>query len=254
MEPEESELVDRLLSNTLSMTGASRVRKIRELDQLLFDNPEFVDSRFRPEDYGKDQYKVAIFGQPKLGKKWMFRLQGHHLSVNVTLSGNNIISSTPQFFGEYPRISHLRGQEAAARRLAIHLHSRGALGADLGAPLPRRILLLPGENNVAVLPSGIRYSALEPQEREKFNLIVAYFIETLSPSEQTRMAARFTEAKLRTPDELHFRWMGHFSPGSPVHFLIQLRPGVGITLEHQNLDGQHVHSVLRDFDNDFGGR
>jgi hypothetical protein len=47
-------------------------------------------------------YFVAIFGTPSKTGKWGWRLEGHHLSLNFTLDGGKVVSSTPAFFGANP--------------------------------------------------------------------------------------------------------------------------------------------------------
>jgi hypothetical protein len=52
-------------------------------------------------------------------------------------------------------------------------------------------------------------------------------------------------------DTIHFEWSGGLAPGEPHHYLIQ---GKTFLIEYDNTqdNANHVHTVYRDFDNDFG--
>jgi len=47
-------------------------------------------------------YFVTVFGKPSAAGKWGWRVEGHHLSLNFTLDGGKVVSSTPAFFGANP--------------------------------------------------------------------------------------------------------------------------------------------------------
>src|SRR5262249_49347209 len=49
-------------------------------------------------------YFFAVFGKPDKTGKWGFRIEGHHLSLNFTLSDGKLISSTPFFLGANPAV------------------------------------------------------------------------------------------------------------------------------------------------------
>lgn len=47
-------------------------------------------------------YFFTIFGTPSKTGKWGWRVEGHHLSLNFTMEGTQVIASTPCFFGANP--------------------------------------------------------------------------------------------------------------------------------------------------------
>src|SRR5262245_36388259 len=49
-----------------------------------------------------DQYYFTIFGDPSPGGTWGYRVEGFHLSLNVTVVEGRWISVTPSFFGAIP--------------------------------------------------------------------------------------------------------------------------------------------------------
>ena len=77
--------------------------------------------------------------------------------------------------------------------------------------------------------------------------LITTFAEHLQPE---LTAARL--ARVRANDglqTLHFGWAGATEPGQPFYFRVQ---GAAFVIEFDNSGGNHVHSVWRDFDGDWG--
>ncbi len=49
-------------------------------------------------------YFFTIFGTPSKTGKWGWRVEGHHLSLNFTMEGTQVVASTPCFFGANPAL------------------------------------------------------------------------------------------------------------------------------------------------------
>src|SRR5204862_6055416 len=47
-------------------------------------------------------YFFTVFGTPGKTGSWGWRVEGHHLSLNFTMEGMQIVSATPNFFGANP--------------------------------------------------------------------------------------------------------------------------------------------------------
>ena len=47
-------------------------------------------------------YFVSVFGTPSATGKWGWRVEGHHLSVNLTLDGGRVVAASPVVFGANP--------------------------------------------------------------------------------------------------------------------------------------------------------
>jgi len=47
-------------------------------------------------------YYVTIFGEPSANAPWGWRFEGHHLSLNFTISDADHVAVTPSFFGTNP--------------------------------------------------------------------------------------------------------------------------------------------------------
>ena len=66
------------------------------LDQILYE----MEGQNPRRD--ADAYFFSIFGKPSMTATWGWRFEGHHLSLNLTLHGGEVVSSSPAFFGANP--------------------------------------------------------------------------------------------------------------------------------------------------------
>jgi hypothetical protein len=64
-------------------------------------------------------------------------------------------------------------------------------------------------------------------------------------------SARIGRVRAAGVDNIHFAWAGALEPGRPHYYRIQ---GPTFLVEYDNTqnDANHIHSVWRDFDGDFG--
>src|SRR5262249_28922125 len=89
-----------LLAAGLSETGAKKAEQVMSLEDVLreIEGPE----RKFPRD--PLLYHISFFAKPSKDGRWGWRLEGHHLSFNFTLQGEEVLSSTPAFYGANPAI------------------------------------------------------------------------------------------------------------------------------------------------------
>jgi hypothetical protein len=84
-----------LLRTVLSEKGISLIAEVRKREAAL-DTIEGGSGYRNPENY-----YLALFGEPGAAK-WALRFEGHHLTINVTLSKDRIVSVLPFAFGSNP--------------------------------------------------------------------------------------------------------------------------------------------------------
>ena len=92
-------------------------------------------------------YWVAVFGDPAGGQPWSWRFEGHHVSVTMTIAGDEV-SPAPVFLGANPaRVSYagrpvsrpLAPEEDLARGLLDALGPAGRAAAVVAAARPEDI-------------------------------------------------------------------------------------------------------------------
>ena len=143
-----------LLRASLSSQGYQKVTNIirldsihgaRELAHLDEHGPAPDDRAFvqhEAESFGSGSYAVAVFGNPGRDADWGWLIQGHHMGITFTVSGENA-GLTPMFLGATPLVLDdgiLAGWSALSHEVA-----RGAeLIASL-TPSQREVVLEPGD-------------------------------------------------------------------------------------------------------------
>jgi hypothetical protein len=85
LSPDRRELGLDLLRATLSNRGFAQARDIMRLNQLL------ADVSNSPDEFGEWPYFVSVFGDPASGEPWAWQIDGHHLCLNCTFIGDQIV-------------------------------------------------------------------------------------------------------------------------------------------------------------------
>ena len=87
-----------LLHSGMSDMGYSKATNIMSLENILHEM-EGANQKF-PRD--PELYHFFVFGKPSTTDAWGWRVEGHHLSVNVTVDKDQVVSVTPSFMGTNP--------------------------------------------------------------------------------------------------------------------------------------------------------
>src|SRR6516162_4722997 len=97
MTAEQKDLARALLRTGTSESGYRSALTIMSLESILHDQEKGGTNVRNPE-----WYFFTVFGTPGKTGKWGWRVEGHHLSLNFTLDGGQIVAATPAFFGANP--------------------------------------------------------------------------------------------------------------------------------------------------------
>jgi hypothetical protein len=237
----------RLLATGLSEHAYAQAMAVIALEEVL-DRAE----QWRRGRHSND-YWVSVFGDPAGDPAWSWRFEGHHLSVTMTVAGDQV-SPAPVFLGANPaRVTYagrpvfrpLGPEEDLARAL---LDAMGAGGRDAAvvagrAPGDIRTGTSPAARQ-GIAPLGVASARLGPSARAVLGELVALYLGRLPEP----LAARET-ARLATAD-LHFAWEGPVTPGTRHYYRVQ---GDDLLIEYDTTDdGNHAHTVLRRPRSDFG--
>jgi hypothetical protein len=97
-------------------------------------------------------------------------------------------------------------------------------------------------------PSGILVSELAPNQRDLLMKVVELYASAMTEDVAADRMARLRKAGV---EKIGFAWAGEAERGKRHYYRIQ---GPTFLIEHDNTqnDGNHVHSVWRDFEGDFG--
>ncbi len=255
MSQAQREAATELMRTALAETGIDKVHAVMALEIALRELETFGSSR-DPQNYA-----FALFGEPnKATAPWGWRLEGHHLSLHWTLEGDRYVATLPQFFGANPaRLPRdfgpgleagkrvLGEEEDRARSLLASLSPQQRASAIFDTRPYGDIVTRNAERPGPPEPKGIAFGALSAAQQAQLLALVSAFAEHLRPElKEARLARVRSQGGLET---LRFGWVGAAEPGQPFYFRIQ---GAAFIIEFDNSGGNHVHSVWRDFDGDWG--
>jgi len=243
-----------LLASGLSSRGYEKAVTIMSLEEVL---AELEKGKTGTPLRDPENYYFSIFGDPTAKGPWGWRVEGHHLSLNFANAGDEVISMTPSFFGsnpgevrEGPRagLRLLAPEEDLARQLVKSLSDDQRKVAIIMAEAPKDIINVPGRNE-RTNPDGLAQDKMTPEQ----TATLVSLIKTYLGRHRVDLAHDDWEKIEKTGlDKIHFAWAGGTEPGQPHYYRVQ---GPGFVLEYDNTqnNANHIHSVWRDFNNDFGG-
>jgi hypothetical protein len=237
-------LAHRLLSTALSDHAYAQAMAITALEEVL-DRREGWERHRHSGDYW-----VAVFGDPAGDAPWSWRFEGHHVSVTMTVAGDEV-SPAPVFLGANPHRVSYAGRPVS-RPLAAEEDLGRALLDEVGPAAvvsdraPADILSgTRGRAQDRIEPLGVASTSLGPTARALLDHLVALYLDRLPAELAAREHARIAGG------DLHFAWAGPTTPGQRHYYRVQ---GDDLLIEYDNTtdDGNHAHTVLRRPRSDFG--
>ncbi|HEV7827129.1 MAG TPA: DUF3500 domain-containing protein [Mycobacteriales bacterium] len=238
----------RLLASALSDHAYAQAMVVMALEEVLDRREHWYGGRH------SDDYWVSVFGDPGGDEPWSWRLEGHHLSVTMTLDGDEV-SPAPVFLGANPALVGYAGrpvsrplapEEDLARALLDAVGPGGRERAVVSdrAPDDIRSATRPRAQE-GIEPLGLAASRLGPTARAVLDQLVALYLDRLPAELAAREAARVHAG------ELYFAWEGPTTPCTRHYYRVQ---GDDLLVEYDNTsdDGDHAHTVLRRPRSDFG--
>jgi hypothetical protein len=188
-------------------------------------------------------------------------LEGHHISLRFDVVGGSATSSTPAFLGSNPaevRTDVPRGapkgtrvlgaEEDAARALLETLDDSQKASAIIPGAAPGDILTMILPKADPLSPGGVKAAVLTKAQRERLMQLIDVYAGLMAPDVASERMDRMKKAGL---DNITFAWAGETEKGKKHYYRVQ---GPTFLVEYDNTqnDGNHIHSVWRDFNGDFG--
>lgn len=251
LEPNEQKAALELLRSALSETGYEKAEAIRTKIEPALREIENNPGR----DLGL--YYYTFFGQPSETGKWGWRYEGHHLSLSFTYLDGKIVSTTPQFLGSNPAdVSDgpskgtrvLAREEDLGRELVKSLSDKQRITAILSESAPADLLTANVRRASMQEDKGIAYGELTDDQRRLLKTLVQTYAAVQRPEQEKRRLEKIEKSGW---DKLKFAWMGGLEKGQGHYYRIQ---GPTFLIEYDNTQNRanHIHSVWRDFNGDFG--
>lgn len=250
LDQKQKELAFIMLFDHLSEAGYKKVMDIIGLEKVLIEMGQDKDFR------DPDKYFVAIYGDPAKDKLWAWSFEGHHLSLNFTISGHKV-GMTPRFMGANPATIPvgkrkgervLKAEEDLAMELVNSLNSNQRVKA-IFSNQPYLEIVTSNATEVGVLdPVGIKHSELNKTQQQQLMALIDVYLSTMP---QALAKQRMAEIQNENLSEIRFGWAGATELGKGHYYRIQ---GKSFLIEFDNAinNANHIHTVWRDFDGDFG--
>jgi hypothetical protein len=252
LSPAQHHLAMALLASGLSHRGVLKATTIMSLEQILLEIEQEKGPVRDPS-----LYFITVFGIPGPAATWGWRVEGHHLAINFTIVKGDIVTSTPNFFGTNPAevrtgprqgLRVLAAEEDLGRTLVTSLDGAQRAAAILSETAPKDILTGDSKRVKPDAPSGLPFAKLNPEQRSLLQRLVREYLGRARPELAEEDLQRADRAGW---ENVHFAWAGGLKRGEGHYYRVQ---GPTFLLEYDNTqnDANHIHTVWRDFQHDFG--
>jgi hypothetical protein len=268
MTEEQRRLLHRILSASLSSQGYLKATGIMHLDNLL---NMWVDSAFSRKmidenlrkflfdlKWSHQNYYLAFFGTPA-DSNWGYKVEGHHLSVNMTFTGDKI-PVTPWFIGTDPaemQITQYAGwrvlgeEEDLGVKLIKMLSATQQKKATMNTDVPGDMITGAESGKRLIDYWGIKANELNKQQKE---VLLAIIREYVFNFEYDKATAEYDKILKAGVDNIYFGWIGPYEETKAHYFLLN---GPTFLIEFDNAggprrDGNHIHTIWREKGNEFG--
>ncbi len=267
-----------LLQAAMSAKGYMKATNIISLEPVLAQL-EGPNRRF-PRD--PQLYYVTIFGNPAKNSTWGWRFEGHHISQNFTVTKGNLVVDAPSFFGTNPAeiladmprkgLKVLGAEEDMGRALMKSLDDKQRQKAIYDQKAPGDILSFDKRSIQPLDKVGIKASELSKDQFALLEKLAEEYIGNVPDDVAAMRRAKFKNVK---KDEIYFAWSGPvdkvpssykleahnqqpgFIPtgetmGFQGHYYRIQSPKFLIEYDNTQNNANHIHSVWRDFNGDWG--
>jgi Protein of unknown function (DUF3500) len=245
-------LLDPLLRSALSAGGLKTAQQIVQHEIILGE----IEGNPRRRDPGL--YYTAVFGEPAPRAPWAWRFEGHHLSVNATHVDGQTQVVAPLFMGSNPaRVSSgpkaglriLAAEEDVARALVRMLAPERRAKATLSDEAFPEIVTRNDPKVRSLDVEGLAAGDMSESEQAQLRELVHVYADRMAQSAARDQLERIERAGFA---KLHFGWAGSVEPGKPHYYRVH-GPTVLIEYDNTQNNANHIHSVWRDLERDFGG-
>ena len=254
MEPAQRELAMAVLASGLTPESYEQAKLIIEHEEVLgpLEKEKGIVS-FRRD---VELYYFTIFGEPGGKDPWGWRVEGHHISIHFSIMDDKVISTTPFFFGVNPAevrkgpkngLRIVGGREDLAFDLMNSLDEKQVEESIICETAPADIVTFNASKASLMTYEGLPASKMNGAQKELLMALVSEYVNQVRSDLAGQKLADLEKTGL---DHLHFAWAGPVSKDEPHYYRIH---GGDFVVEFDNRqDGaNHIHSVLRDVENDF---
>ncbi len=253
MTPPQRQAAQKLLGTALSAKGMKQSSQIMNDLELVLrgDGPKPAMNR------DPELYYFTVFGTPGDKAAWGWRVEGHHLSQNFTIVNGTFTSWTPDFYGANPAevmsgprqgLRVLSAEEDKAFALLRVLDAEQRQAAVLQDKVPGDIITTNSRRVNPLTPDGLPASRMTAAQQKLLRELISEYTSRMVDEISAERMRRINAAGF---DKVAFVWIGAGTLHEPHYYRVQ---GPTFLIEFDNVQStaNHIHSVWRDFNGDFG--
>ena len=247
----------RLMTSGLGERASKQARLIVDHEVILREweaIENFVGDFLRDPD----RYYFTVFGDPSGDAPWAWRAGGHHIGIQFAVIDREVVSPFPLFLGANPAtVRHgpakgmriLSAEEDLARTLLSSLDDSGKRRAIVDPVAPYDILTVNYRTVDTTMPmSGLPYSLMSGDQRQHLVRLIRHYVTRSARDIAANEWRRIESAGL---DSVTFAWAGPEQRGLE-HYYSVVGPKFIIEYDNTQNEGNHIHSVIRDTEHDWG--
>ena len=254
MDQNQRNLAFSLMESTLSEEAYKQARLIIEHELVL--GPLEAEEGDVGWDRNPELYYWTVFGEPGGDEPWAFRVEGHHISYQLSIMGDKVISTTPFFFGSNPAevkkgpkqgLRILSRREDLSFELLDSLDSGQRTKAIVHEKAPWDIYTYNATRPSLPEGEGLPASRMNGTQKEMFMSLISEYVNQVRNDVSKDKMSMIQENGI---EDFHFSWHGGTTRADKHYYRIH---GGDFIVEFDNFqnDANHIHSVIRDVSNDF---
>jgi len=258
----------RVLSALLSSQGYLKTTSIMALDDILntlyqtmFDENKINQktlTQIQNLKWAYGNYFISVWGKPDTKTPWGLNFGGHHMALSLTSDGKNITMS-PYFigtdpsevkFGKYAGLRILSKEEDYGFMLINSLTDAQKVVAVLKQEVPKDIITSPQAKQRIEGYYGIAAKEFNETQLTIFKLLIQEYTHNFEHGKAHQLMEKILKSGI---EKVYFAWVGSLDNNKSHYYIIN---GPDFLIEYDNVgfqnDGNHIHAILREKDNDFG--
>ena len=255
MNKAQRDLAFALMASGLTQQAYNQAKQIIDLELLLGSSEKERGIVTFVRDPAL--YYFTVFGDPLDSENpWGWRVEGHHISMHFSVWKNEVISTTPFFFGSNPA-EVIDGPKSGLRILSAREDMAMILMQSLDASQKSTAIiydkapsdLLTYNSSKVVLPreEGLPASKMNTGQRQALMSLIGEYIKQVKSDISYRTATTLGELSL---DDIFLAWAGPVDLSKAHYYRIHAGNFL-VEFDNAQNGANHIHSVWRDIENDF---